>query len=556
MKQKKEMVEAEKRKIEIAPTQNEPSMKTERKSGAKKAPPSVPSLETKPRKDLKQVDIDLDEKVNDTTYESFETYESYETCESYGDKDKVTGEKEKRSDLHISTSIERKAPPAVPSEKTKPTKDLKQDGFVPDVKEKSGDETFKEKGYKCEEREKKEEISSGVKKKPVVPPRTAKSTLPSKPEPSVVSQGLEKLGDSEKNRPQLKGNRRTDLPPVPRKSSKPALIFVEQNSNVETQPEKTINTEGGTGSREMTLQRTKTIINKFKKTNTTRLAEAQESNDNDACQKDVDADVNEKSKRARHAFKAAEEIMTSERTYVDVLKILDKFCKGVKEAFPDIYVEGRTTFFSVVPTLLDLNSHLLEEFEDRIENWESRKKIADVLMAKANFLKIYSEYIDNFKQSRELIEESVKKFPLFAKFLTEFEKHPVCQGSGVGSHMIGPIQRVPRYELLLKTYLKNQEEDSEDFEDSQKALKIVLSVADAIDHSIPAQERRMAMHRLGYRVKNDFELVKPGRELLKEGRLVNLEVREVPQPWQVLLVTDSLLFAYLKVVRKGILNNK
>ena len=487
-------VEAEKRKIEIEPTQNEPSMKTERKSGAKKAPPSVPSLETKPRKDSKQVDIDLDEKVNDTTYE---TYESDETCESYDDKDNVTGEKEKRSDLHISTSIEKKAPPAVPSEKTKPTKDLEPVGFDLDVKEKSVNETLREKGYKCEE--KKGEISSGVKKKPVVPPRTAKSNLPSKPEPSVVSQGLEKLGDFEENKPQLKGNRRTDLPPVPRKSSKPALIFVEQNSNVETQPEKTINTEGGTGSREMTLQRTKTIINKFKKTNTTRLAEVQESYDNDACQKDVDADVNEKSKRARHAFKAAEEIMTSEKTYVDVLKILDKFCKGVKEAFPDIYNQGRTTFFSVVPTLLTLNSHLLEEFEDRIENWESRKKIADVLVAKANFLKIYSEYIKNLQHSRKLIEESIQKFPPFAKFLAEFEKHPVCQGLGVGSHMIGPIQRVPRYELLLKTYLKNQEEDSEDFEDSQKALKIVLSVADAIDHSIPAQERRMAMHRLGYK---------------------------------------------------------
>ena len=46
---------------------------------------------------------------------------------------------------------------------------------------------------------------------------------------------------------------------------------------------------------------------------------------------------------------------------------------------------------------------------------------------------------------------------------------------------------------------------------------------------------------------NDFELVKPGRELLKEKVLVNLAIREVPQPWEVLLVTDALLFAYIKV---------
>ena len=166
--------------------------------------------------------------------------------------------------------------------------------------------------------------------------------------------------------------------------------------------------------------------------------------------------------------------MTSEKTYVDVLKILDEFCRSVEEAFPNINVQGRT-FFSVVPTLLALNSHLLEEFEDRIKNWESRKKIADVLVAKANYLRIYSQYSDNFQHSRKLVEECVEKFPPFAKFLTEFEERPVCQGLGVRSHMICPVQRVPRYELLLKTYLKNQEEDSEDFEDSQKALKIVCS---------------------------------------------------------------------------------
>ena len=64
------------------------------------------------------------------------------------------------------------------------------------------------------------------------------------------------------------------------------------------------------------------------------------------------------------------------------------------------------------------------------------------------------------------------------------------------------------------------------------------------------------MQNLDERVKNKFDLVKPGRELLKEGRMVNLLLREVPQPCQVILVTDSLLFANLKVLKgKNKLNN-
>ena len=244
--------------------------------------------------------------------------------------------------------------------------------------------------------------------------------------------------------------------------------------------------------------------------------------------------------------------MTSEKTYVDVLKILDKFRISLNEEFPEgsafkDHICGRTVCLSQIPTLLDLNSHLLEEFEDRIKNWDSQRKIADVLVAKAGFLKLYSTYLDHFQEDRKIFEGCLKKFPAFAKFLGEYEKHSDCQGLGILGHMLAPVQRVPRYKMLLEAYLKYQEEDSIDYWDSQRALKIVSSVADATNQSLIGQERRAAMKKLSERVQNEFELVKPGRELLKEEVLVNLAIREVPQPWEVLLVTDAILFAYMKV---------
>ena len=48
-----------------------------------------------------------------------------------------------------------------------------------------------------------------------------------------------------------------------------------------------------------------------------------------------------------------------------------------------------------------------------------------------------------------------------------FQKSPSCGQLTLQHHMLEPIQRVPRYELLLKDYLKNLPEDSDDREDTE-----------------------------------------------------------------------------------------
>ena len=502
----------------------------EMESYGKKTPPALPSLKAKPTS-------------NDLNQDVFV---------------KVVESESERESL-------KKSPPAPPSLKTKPTNDLKNASFS----------CVKLKAVESES-------ECGLKKTPPAPP--CLKTKPSKDNSGEASLVLENI-------PQLKDNRRTHFPPVPDKKSKPTLTFAtpatvaksvaikvehsesekqpeiianqnieggEDDSEVERQPELTKNSE--CGNREITLQRTKTIMMRFKKT--IRQKDVESGDGKQFCQIDIntDANVDEKDKNAKRAYLAAEEIMTSEKTYVDVLKILDEFRRSVEEAFPEdsplrVHVKGRTPCFSLVPTLLEFNSHLLEELEDRIENWESRKKIADVLAAKAQFLKIYSRYLDNFKTSRELFEECTKKFPAFSKFLKEFQKRDLCQGLGVLSHMLAPVQRIPRYKILLEAYLKNQDADSEDFEDSKNAQKIVSRVADSTNESLIALERRIAMQDLNKRVQKDFELIQPSRELLKEARMVNLSIREVPQPWQVILVTDFLLFAYIKV-KANYNNNK
>lgn len=49
------------------------------------------------------------------------------------------------------------------------------------------------------------------------------------------------------------------------------------------------------------------------------------------------------------------------------------------------------------------------------------EKIADVIVKMGPFLKLYSWFIHDFESNLSLLEESKKKYPLFAQSVKEFE---------------------------------------------------------------------------------------------------------------------------------------
>ena len=185
---------------------------------------------------------------------------------------------------------------------------------------------------------------------------------------------------------------------------------------------------------------------------------------------------------------------------------------------------------------------LLEEFEKRIGNWFTQPKIADVLVKKGGFLRIYSTYMDTFENTGSIFEECVKKHNRFAKIVKDVEKLPMCQALGLDMHLLAPVQRLPRYKMLLETYLKYQEENGEDFEDTKNAIRIVLRVTNASNDAFKEKEKMDKMKQLQKNL-GSFELVQAARSLLKEGVLENVTIWEVPQPCHAILVTDSLLIA-------------
>ena len=70
----------------------------------------------------------------------------------------------------------------------------------------------------------------------------------------------------------------------------------------------------------------------------------------------------------------------------------------------------------------------------------------------APFFKLYSVYAFDYRKALLMVQELTSKNPVFRKFLEQTESRPEVQRK-LNSLMIIPIQRVPRYKLLLEQVL-------------------------------------------------------------------------------------------------------
>ncbi|XP_069694578.1 uncharacterized protein [Periplaneta americana] len=248
----------------------------------------------------------------------------------------------------------------------------------------------------------------------------------------------------------------------------------------------------------------------------------------------------------KKAFYIAQELMTSERVFIDVLKLLSMdFRQAVNASSSEhkysvIPNADLCKILNSLPQLQSLNEDLLRDLEHRISNWNEIKKIADVIVKKGPFLKLYTSYIQNFESQCSYLDECCQKYPKFAKVVKEFEASPRCQKLSLKHYMLKPVQRIPQYRLLLEDYLHHLSPSSPDLEDTRTALKIVCDVADHANRSIKEGDHLSKLLQLQSQLGN-YEIIKPGRMFLKDGELFKLS-RKGMQPRYFILLNDCLLY--------------
>ena len=186
-------------------------------------------------------------------------------------------------------------------------------------------------------------------------------------------------------------------------------------------------------------------------------------------------------KKSRKLYESAREVMTTEQSFVGVLRLICVDFKTFVESLQQFSVipqQEFSVFFKDLTQMLAFNEILLQDFENRIANWDKEPKIADVFIKKGPFLKIHKTYIDNFEKLSSHLNKCCKDFPKFKKAVEEFESLPQCKHLKLSFHLVTAAKRVMQYKMMLENYMKYLPEDSGDFDDTTEAIRIVSHVAD------------------------------------------------------------------------------
>jgi len=213
-------------------------------------------------------------------------------------------------------------------------------------------------------------------------------------------------------------------------------------------------------------------------------------------------------------------------TYVDGLKAMVKgyiVQLRVYQEFGEPIVdedEIRKLFLNV-EELLVLHSQLLKDLQKLKETGGLRTSELGLLMSRyaPRFL-CYIPFMLDFEDARKRWDDlrERQKFDLFVNVQEKLD------GARVSDLLILPVQRVPRYMLLLKAIANVTNAQDQTFTAIQKALSDISQTADAINSSFKKREEVQRMQSIRSCLDGDETipaiLMKPGQKLVFDGALL------------------------------------
>ncbi|KAL1784179.1 FYVE, and PH domain-containing 3 isoform X1 [Sigmodon hispidus] len=249
----------------------------------------------------------------------------------------------------------------------------------------------------------------------------------------------------------------------------------------------------------------------------------------------------------------AQELLHTEEAYVKRLYLLDQvFCAKLTEA--GIPLEVTTGIFSNISSIYRFHGQfLLPELKKRItEEWDTNPRLGDILQKLAPFLKMYGEYVKNFDRAMGLVSTWTQRSLQFKDVIQSIQKQEVCGNLTLQHHMLEPVQRVPRYELLLKDYLKRLPRDAPDRKDAERSLELISTAADHSNAAIRKMEKMHKLLEVYEQLGGEEDIVNPANELIKEGNIQKLSAKNgTAQDRHLFLFNNVILYCVPKLRLMG-----
>ena len=228
------------------------------------------------------------------------------------------------------------------------------------------------------------------------------------------------------------------------------------------------------------------------------------------------------------------ELVETERSYVTSLcTLVDCFVKpltigtGTNSGTASLMTPTESRLiFANVDHLYRLNSSLLASLENELSlRGPANARLGKIMFEFAPFFRVYMSFIDRYQQQSRKLEDLCQEKSGLLDLLAKCEANPRCGGLVLKSFLIMPVQRIPRYKMLLHELAKRTPCEHPDADDIKKATMAISRVASQINQSIKQQENRLFMFDLRVAIMasgtggmDSWLAAWPGEDLLESHR--------------------------------------
>eukprot|EP01113_Clastostelium_recurvatum_P034504 TRINITY_DN4685_c0_g1_i2.p1 TRINITY_DN4685_c0_g1~~TRINITY_DN4685_c0_g1_i2.p1 ORF type:complete len:458 (+),score=104.33 TRINITY_DN4685_c0_g1_i2:40-1413(+) len=238
-------------------------------------------------------------------------------------------------------------------------------------------------------------------------------------------------------------------------------------------------------------------------------------------------------------------LLALEHVYHEPLRIACENRETALAAAPVLRPEELRSIFSIVAVITKLHQSFVASLEKEIQQrGETASSVLHVFREYVAQFRMYSGYCSNYPAALSTLASCIQKRKSLGVWLQERRELPEAMRMDMQSLLIMPVQRLPRYVLLLTDLAKRlpQEEKNAKVE-VERVLGEVKAVTDMVNESQRDAENALKVMQVQEKLtgkKNEI-IMTPARRFIGEGECTHHQTSEIAKRRHYFIFNDALL---------------
>ncbi len=211
----------------------------------------------------------------------------------------------------------------------------------------------------------------------------------------------------------------------------------------------------------------------------------------------------------------------------------------------------RKIFPGALATLAQVHKDFLKGLDARVQAWNHSTKIGDLFLTMIPYFKLYPVYVSDFENQMKALKDAKnnERFWEFIKGGFALLKDP---SNDLPSLLITPVQRIPRYLMLVSQLLKYTWPTHRDYANIKSAAEQLGKIAEYVDQKAKDAENVQKMHHVQEVLLGKYEtLLDPQRRFVNQGLVFEVRGKDM-RMMGLFHFSDLVVWAKVKKIERKV----